>query len=392
MNMVNQIPRFFISMLLSGLESLAGVYKKMHRSWIRLLTRLPGQRSMDRFLDDPTFNFLSAFLTALSLLVLVTPVIFSFSIDWENWYRFIDYAILLIFSVESLVRIYARKKNYLLQPRFWIDLASVAPLYVAITGNILEAAGWIEAFTLFLPGVIPGLNLFLGVRFLRFIYFYQFFLRQHNQNKRKNPVENPIKLNFFWGISAMLFVVIFITGITISIMYNHLIEARKLARIQLVTNYIKTFGAETTGEVFPDYVLKIKKEGVAKNYELQRVTQSEIQDYYRYGFDYLQLDGVVPGTSVQISMRDLNRQVKYMEIIILVAGGFILLTLLLVMNYFLERWVLIPIERASSVAILRIRGEPIGLTNIDRSPETEIVRFISLMDELYATLRNPAKR
>ncbi|MEQ9364631.1 MAG: hypothetical protein RIF32_10325, partial [Leptospirales bacterium] len=126
--------------------------------------------------------------------------------------------------------------------------------------------------------------------------------------------------------------------------------------------------------------------------ENERFPPERVRDYFRYGDDYIQLDGVNPGESVQVSFRDLNRRREIVEFATLATGMLVIFALLISLNYYLTHLVLTPVERAMRVIELRLNGEELESSDIRQTPFTEITLLINGMDLLYQKMRAPARK
>ena len=126
--------------------------------------------------------------------------------------------------------------------------------------------------------------------------------------------------------------------------------------------------------------------------ENERFDPDYVREHFRYETDYIQLDGVNPGESVQISFRDLNRRREVVELATLGTGICVVFALLISLNYYLNHLILTPVERAMRVTELRLNGEEIEASDIRQVPFTEVTLLINAVDLLYQKMRAPARK
>lgn len=352
-------------------------------------------RTLEPLLRNPLYNFAAILVTIASILILIVPLIVDLSLSERAALRIVDRAILLLFLAEMLLRLLGmRRRRYFPGLTFWIDLIVVLPLFHELGVHLLVDAGVISTTERAAYLDFPGLYLIQGVRTLRLLHSIQYFYLQKQMGLTADRVMSSAKQRIFSGVSSILFFIILALGVGVSIVVFNLTEIQKQNRLQQVRVQSTSYGVLQAKLLFEEYVMAITVtvDGQKQIIENERFPATRVREYFRYGTDYIQLDGVNPGESVQVSFRDLNRRREIVEFATLATGMLVVFALLLSLNYYLTHLVLNPVERAMRVIELRLNGEELETSDIRQSPFTEITLLINGMDLLYQKLRAPARK
>ena len=351
-------------------------------------------RIIDPLLRSPLFNFASILLTIASILILVIPSLLEVSLSAKEVLHRIDRLILLVFLIEMFLRLIGtRRRRYFLNLPFWIDCIVVLPLlsewalYLLLeTGNISpETAGFAMDF--------PGLYLIEGVRSLRLLQSVQYFYLQRQFGLTGERLMSSIKARIFAGVSTLLFFIILAAGIAVSVVLHNLTETQKQNRLQQVRVQAQSYGVLQARLLFHSVMaVTITTPDSKRLIRNEQFSPEHVKEHFRYGEDYIQLDGVRPGESVQISFYDLNRRRDSVELATLVTGILVVVALLISLNHYLDALILDPVERAHRVTELRLNGEELETTEIRQIPFTEITLLINGVDLLYQKMRARARK
>lgn len=350
---------------------------------------------LDPLLRNPMYNFASILVTIASIVVLILPLIAEFSLAEREFLRWVDRVILLVFLGEMLLRLVGtRRRRYFPGLTFWIDLIVVLPLLHEAGVYLLADSGWISAADRAAYLDFPGLILIQGIRSLRLLHSVQYFYLQRQMGLTAERVMSSTKTRIFSGVSSILFLIILGLGVVVSVVMFNLTESQKQNRLQRVRVQATSYGVLQARLLFQDFVMAITVtvDGEKQTIANERFNPEHVRQYFRYGQDYLQLDGVNPGESVRISFRDLNRRREIVELITLATGILVICALLLSLNFYINQLVLQPVERAMRVMELRLNGEEIVNSDIRQTPFTEVVLLINGVDLLYQKLRAPARK
>lgn len=358
-------------------------------------TRTPLSKLLDPLLRNPLYNFAAILVTIASILILVVPLILDLSLSERAALRVVDRAILLIFLAEMILRLLGmRRRRYFPGLTFWIDFIVVLPLFHELGVHLLVDAGLIPIQDRNAYLDFPGLYLIQGVRTLRLLHSIQYFYLQKQMGLTAERVMSSTKTRIFSGVSSILFFIILALGVGVSIVVFNLTEIQKQNRLQQVRVQATSYGVLQAKLLFEEFVMAItvNVDGEKQSIENERFDSEYVRQYFRYEVDYIQLDGVNPGESVQISFRDLNRRREIVEFATLATGMSVIFALLISLNYYLNYLVLAPVERAMRVIELRLNGEELESSDIRQNPFTEITLLINGMDLLYQKMRAPARK
>lgn len=162
----------------------------------------------------------------------------------------------------------------------------------------------------------------------------------------------------------------------------------------MIENQIRIYGLLKTYNIFSSIILRVQQTGENENYDVYDIKADPeyVKSHYSYGFDYIQLDGALPGASVQVSFRDLNKRQIQLELALLLIQAVTIFVLLASLSFYLDRLIIDPVERAARVAYLRLNGEELESSHVAQNPATEITSMINSVDELYRKMRAPRKR
>ena len=346
-----------------------------------------------RLLSNATFNLASVFCTLGSVCVLAVPALFDISLSNLQFLHLLEILFLTFFLSEALLRILVYKTRYVRSPAFWIELVVVLPFFLEIALLLLKLMGHLTQAEVSFILAYPGLILVRGFRVLRFLEGFEFFYQQKRQSEFSGgPIHSPIFIRLFADVSLLLFVFIMAGGTGIAFLHHRLVQSEKAILLEQVANYAETYGLQKTYSAFPDSVIRVEKRDFEESYELFRLERDYVKRFYRYGHDFLQLDGVVPGGNVQISFRHLNRRQHHLELGILGAGVLVLAALYIGLHLHLNRLILEPVDRARRNTQLRLLGEELASSEIGQDPYTEIVALVNETDQLYNKLRAPRRK
>jgi hypothetical protein len=361
----------------------------------RKTARQSASKQLDSLLHNPLYNFASILVTILSIGLLILPSVVDLNTGERALLHAVDRGILTIILIEMLLRsVGMRRSRYFPGLAFWVDLIVVLPLIHEGALRLLFDADLIQAATRSAWLNFPGLYLIQGVRTLRLLHSVQYFYLQKQMGLPAERVMSSTKIRIFSGISTILFFIILGLGILVSSVILHLTEIQKQNRLQQVRVQAGTYGVLQTRLLFEHIVMSvtITVDGEKRELASERFDPAYVRDYFRYGTDYIQLDGINPGESVQISFRDLNQRREIVELATLATGICVILALLFSLNYYLDHLILEPVERAARVAELRLNGEEIDISGVRQTPFTEITRLINTVDLLYQKMRAPARK
>ncbi|MCR9144679.1 MAG: ion transporter [bacterium] len=352
-------------------------------------------RTLEPLLHNPLYNFAAILVTIASILILIVPLIVDLSLSERAALRVIDRAILLLFLAEMLLRLIGmRRRRYFPGLTFWIDLIVVLPLFHELGVHLLVDAGFISPADRSAYLDFPGLYLIQGVRTLRLLHSIQYFYLQKQMGLTADRVMSSTKQRIFSGVSSILFFIILALGVGVSIVVFNLTEIQKQNRLQQVRVQATSYGVLQAKLLFEEFVMAVTVtvDGEKETIESERFPAERVREYFRYRNDYIQLDGVNPGESVQVSFRDLNRRREIVEFATLATGMLVVFALLISLNYYLTHLVLTPVERAMRVIELRLSGEELESSDIRQTPFTEITLLVNGMDLLYQKMRAPARK
>lgn len=335
---------------------------------------------------NPVFNFFSAVATLLSILLVIAPTLLDLSLGERMLVERIDFIVLGVFLAEMLLRLIGDRQKYLFSLSFWIDLAVIAPLLLLFAQKLLQTAG-IE--TAPRPFDLPGADLLKGIRIMRMIYFAQFFYLQRQLGLSLGPMRSSIKGRIFVGVASIQFFFIIAAGIGVSLVHADLVAVQKKNRFEQIAQYASDFGIQRAYGAFKAYILYARQIGAGGNFEITGPDYERIKTHYVAGSDFEYVEGVIPGGTLQISYRDLNRRQQLLELTVLLVSAFVLITLLFSLNFFLNRLVLEPVDRAMRVCELRMHGEELESTQVSQAPYTEITALVNRIDATYQKMRAP---
>ncbi len=337
---------------------------------------------------NPVFNFFSALATLVSISLVILPTLIDPSLAERHWLDGLDRIVLGLILLEILMRLAGDRKKYLFSLFFWIDLAVVGPLLLIAAregltgvGLLPEAEGNILEFS--------GSDILDGVRILRMIYFVQFFYLQRQMGLSLGPMRSSLKGRIFLGVATIQFFFIIASGIAVSTVHANLIQIQKKNRFEQIAQYASDYGIQRAYGAFRNDILHARQVGASGNFEITGPDFERVKTHYVAGADFEYVVGVIPGGTLQISYRDLNRRQKLLELAVLLASGSVLLTLLFSLNYFLNQLILAPVDRAMRVCELRMHGEELETSQIDQTPYTEITALVNRMDATYQKMRAP---
>lgn len=359
------------------------------------LTRKNLSLLLDPLLRNPLYNFASILVTICSIIILIVPLIADLSIRDRIILHAIDRAILLIFLTEMILRLAGmRRRRYFPGLTFWIDLIVVLPLFYELGVHLLIDSGVVPAADRTTYLAVPGLYLIQGVRTLRLLHSVQYFYLQKQMGLTAERVMSSTKTRIFSGVSSILFFIILGLGVGVSIVVYNFTEVQKQNRLQQVRVQATSYGVLQAKLLFEEFVMgvTVTVNGEKQIIENERFDPDYVREHFRYETDYIQLDGVNPGESVQISFRDLNRRREVVELATLGTGICVVFALLISLNYYLNHLILTPVERAMRVTELRLNGEEIEASDIRQVPFTEVTLLINAVDLLYQKMRAPARK
>lgn len=348
-----------------------------------------------RLFQSPLYNFFSITITILSILILGLPVIYEFTISTRDLLQQLDRWVLAFFLIESGLHLLSRqRKRYIRSFALGIDFLVVLPLLVHWVMLSLHAANVIDNHSLQTWETLPGILLLKGIRGLRLLHSIHFFSLQRKIGLIGERHLSTIKLLMFRGTSTILFLIILGLGLMIAFGNNRLTETRRSHRKQQIIMQARTYGALQARLLFESYVMSvwITRDGERREIRSDSFPDDAAEKYYQYGSDYEQIDEINPGESIRISYRDLNRNRMLIELMIVSIGVLAVVTLLISLNHYLEKLILLPVERAITVQELRMNGEEIEFSEVPQEPHTELIRYINLSDLLYRKMRAPARQ
>ena len=340
-------------------------------------------KKTDRFINGPLYNFFSMCLTMAASAVLILPVFTEISLDGLSYLVTIDRWILAFIFVEMLLRLVTRKKKYL-RDLFFLDFITIFPLVLELGFRL----------TILSPGEqmeFPGLLLLKGTRTIRLVFFFQYFYLRKQLGLVTSTISSVVKARFFIGISTFVFILIVLVGMVISFMHYRLTETQKAIRVERIKGHARAYGIANTQQTFEDTILVIRQTGPGKNFDIILKKPEFIKKYYKYNKDFIQVDGITPGGSIQISFKDLNQKQLYLELALLISGIIVIASIVFSLNRYLDTLVLNQVDRAIRVMDLRAKGEEIEKSDIPQEPFTEITVLINKYDELYQKMRAPRK-
>jgi hypothetical protein len=338
---------------------------------------------LSKLTDQSSYTLLSFGMTLFSIGIIVLPVFVELKISTRQSIHTLERFVLIFFMIEIFMRQIGWKKRYS-TVMLSIDILVILPLFIDLFSLSINSS--VRPYYDF-----PGLFLIKGIRMLRLLYFFQFFYAYREMGLATGKLSSPLKTKLFPPISAFIFFLLLLAGILIAILHGRLVESQKTVRQEQVTNHAKTFGITSTQNIFPNFILRIIQKGADRDIDIMLKDPELVKEYYHYGTDFIQLDGVVPGGSVQISFLDLNRRQVLLEFLLLISGVIVIASLILSLNFFLDRHIIEPVIRAMRVMDLRIGGEEIANTDIRERPKTEITALIRMIDLFYQKMRAQRK-
>jgi len=346
-----------------------------------------------RLLANPVFNLISTSVTMAGLVAVFLPAFADFTLQGSRTLRSLDRWIMFAFVLEMGIRFLARGWRGWGRLSFFTDLFAIAPLMWEAVLQLCEIASIITPEKSALLLIFPGMYLVKGARVLRLVRSVQFFHLQRQFGLTGGRMASPVKSRFFLGISFFLFLFSMAGGIAMSIMHARITDVQKSVRREMIESQARSYGLLKTYNIFSPLILRVQQTSINENYDVYdiKLNPEYIKSHYRYEEDYIQLDGIVPGGSVQISFRDLNRRQIQLELALLLLQILTIAVLLTSLNYYLDRMVVDPVERATRVLYLRIRGEELESSSIQQEPPTEITALINMTDELYRKMRAPRR-
>lgn len=355
---------------------------------------------IDRMLLDPIFNLASVAVTIAGIVALAAPALFDLSLAERAFLLQLDLVVLSLILLETCLRLIGGQRiRYLKSASFLADVIVLLPLFA---NGALAAALELDLIGPDQVGAwqtFPGVYLIKGVRALRLLHSVQYFYSQKQLGLAgERMVHSELKARIFAGVATILFFFILAIGLAVAGVTRDLRETQKKNRVQQITLQAASYGALQSMLLFNDTVISVKTfvNGEIQEARNERYPTERIAAYFAYGRDYVQIDGqqggIRPGESIQVSFKDLNRSGEAVELLILAAGVVVVAALLFSLNFYLNRLVIDPVERATRVLELRLRGEEIERSDVLQTPFTEVTRLINTLDHLYQRLRAPARR
>lgn len=343
-----------------------------------------------QILNSPAYILFSTFITISSIVVYLTPAIFSVTLNTTHNLEIIDRILLAYIFLESMTRLFVTGFRTLKSHFFWIDQITAFPLFLELALIYLLKIGLISSGTANYFLVFPGILLWKSSRLLRLLFSIQFFYKQMMLGMSDTPIKSPLKMKIFTAISMWLFLFILLAGGVSTNANLAQIRAKKTERLNKISKFIKTNSLADTAREYFMGIIRIKYSGVSESYDINNIDPDYIKSHYRYGHDYIQVDNLKPGVSVQISFRDLNRQYTLLELAVIFTGGLSIAILLFTLNHYLDRMVIDPLNMAHRIIDLRMRGEDIrsipGSTIARKLPDNEVTEIIQDIDRLYDRL------
>lgn len=339
-------------------------------------------------LSHPAYNFLATLATAGSISLIFVPALFDLSLDGARRLRDLDHLLLMLFALEALLKFFASGRRYLRLP-FFIDLAVIAPLfYFALCqelyrrGFILDLQAWQD---------FPGLDILKGARIFRFLYLFHFFYSLKQMGLFVEESRSPAKERIFGGIAAIQFSFVLLAGMASAWFYADLNATQIQTRIEQISQHATDYGLERTYAAYKDEVLYVRQAALEGSFEIKSLDPAYVSTHYLYRRDYIQIDGVTPGGTIQISFRDLVQNQRKIELLVLLIGAVVIVSLLFGLNYYLNQIVIYPVSRAMRVIDLRLAGEELEASLHEEQTPSEVTALIHKVDLLYQQLREPAE-
>lgn len=358
-------------------------------NWVKraFLLLYRGIQVSEVVLATPLYNLFSLFVAFIGCIIPLLPSILDLKLSTVQSLSTLDQWILSFFLIEMGIRTVSWRKGYIFSIHFFIDLASILPLIIHwILFSALEM-GLVEMELIRLVLDFPGINMIREIRVLRLFYFFRFFYKQSQVGIYGEPINSPVKIKFFSGISALLFLLIIFIGNGISMLHYSLILSRMHSRVERIRDHFNAYGATAVNEAFQDIVIKIEKEGTGENFLISNMDNEYVKSHMSYGRDYIQLDGTPADTTIWISFHDLTKQHRLLELGIIAIGAMAVLIVVLSLNLYLDRLILDPLDRVRRVIEIRLKGEEVGdtLEHPDHQ-RTEITDLIFQVDIMYKKL------
>lgn len=331
------------------------------------------QNTINRISRNPVMNLLFLILSLLAGLNLLWTSFFHVKIDSSLFLQQIDRYFLYLFAIEFVIRLLGSDSYYRkIYP--YVDLLVLLPILGFIFPDLI-------------PDVHePGALLVRSFRFLKFLFYYRLFSSTRVKGSILIPEHSPIKIRMFTGTAVFIFMVVIGSGSIFATLHEKAVSLEKATRVSRISDYIQTHSPGETNRVFSRSILKIKKESFDETFEISNVSPDTVKDYYLYDMDYIQIDHVVPGVSIQISFLDLNQRQNLLEMSIILLGLLVTGGLVFSLNHHLEKYVLRPVDRARRVIGLRVSGEDMQASFDSRQVPTEITDLILEFDRMYQKL------
>ncbi|MBE7440683.1 MAG: ion transporter [Spirochaetales bacterium] len=342
-----------------------------------------------QILGHPAYNFLATLATAGSICLIFIPAFFDLSLEGSRRLLDLDHLLLLLFSVEAALKFIASGRRYLLRLPFFIDLAVIAPLFYYVLCQELYARGFIldvQAWQEF-----PGLDILKGARIFRFLYLFHFFYSLKQMGLFVEESRSAAKERIFGGIAAIQFSFVLLAGMASSWFYASLNETQRQTRIEQISQHATDYGLERTYAAYKEEVLYVRQAALEGSFEIKSLDPAYVSAHFLYKRDYIQIDGVTPGGTIQISFRDLVQNQRKIELLVLFIGAVVIVTLLFGLNYYLNQIVIHPVSRAMRVIELRMAGEELEHSLHEEQIPSEITALIHKVDLLYQQMREPAE-
>ncbi|MCB1173054.1 MAG: ion transporter [Leptospiraceae bacterium] len=355
----------------------------------RLATYIIGQLS--KMTESSLFYFASLLIALASLVNLCLPLLGEISLQQEALLQQVDNVLLQMIAVETLGHLLTRQRpQYLRSMSLWIDLATISPMILfTVLANVHS-----PVFARITMESWAGIYIFKGVRALRLLPIFYFFYRKRQSISFESTRFSPLKQRFFTGISSLVFLIILITGGTIAWRFAQELHIQRQSRIQQLRLQAGSYGVLQAHLAFEATILGswITRTGERIWIPGNLTNPEHLQNSLLYQRDYVQIDEIQPGQSVLLSLKDLHREQMQLELTILFSGSLIILSLLIILNHYLERLVIIPLQRSYTTNQLRLTGTELYQTLHNTPAVTEVTAWIQQGDDLYNQLCARAAR
>ena len=286
--------------------------------------------SLEKFIYNSYFEYFVLLLVILSVGMLVSEKLFDFSPQTLKILGIIDGIVLVIFAFEFIVKVYFRRFKYFFGDYGWIDLLSILPVFSSAIKSLRGVK------------LLRGIRAIRALRFLRMLRILRFL-------KITKQSDSVLKQKVFVPISTASMIIVLIIGYFLVNWQEKVYSGIDEQKFQLAFNDLKTLSPEALLDKYKDIQMIIKDEAILAS----RINSDEdikIFDddkYYIVRGSEVGFSDSLPNYKIVFSIQDTARILNKTELFIILFSVVTIISLIIILNFIVNRIVLNPIARLS---------------------------------------------